>query len=432
MAREGLTGSRIRERRVISGLKQADLARQVGISASYLNLIEHNRRRIGGKLLLDIARVLSVEPAALTEGAEAALIATLRDAAAKAGLAAAEAERAEELAGRFPGWADVISTIYRRIGALERTVETLSDRLGQDPQLAASVHEVLSTAASIRSTASILVAEQELTPEWRNRFHANIDQDSRRLASSSKALVSYLDAAEGDTEAASSPQEEVEAFFAARDYRFPAFERGEESLDALIEAGAELRSGAARQIARGILEGLAQDAERVPSEALEEAVLEFGIDPIALARHFDATVACVMRRYAALPERPSGLIVCDRAGSLIFRKPVTGFDIPRYGAACPLWPLFQAIAAPGQVIAEHVVHLGRSSAEFRCIAVAEPVGNASFNRAPLLNATMLVVPMPTGGDAPASDHMQVGSTCRVCPKAGCDGRREPSILREGL
>ncbi|MEL7082586.1 MAG: helix-turn-helix transcriptional regulator, partial [Pseudomonadota bacterium] len=91
MAREGLTGSRIRERRVISGLKQADLARHVGISASYLNLIEHNRRRIGGKLLLDIARVLSVEPAALTEGAEAALIATLRDAAAKAGLAAAEA-----------------------------------------------------------------------------------------------------------------------------------------------------------------------------------------------------------------------------------------------------------------------------------------------------------------------------------------------------
>ncbi|WP_304951541.1 helix-turn-helix domain-containing protein, partial [Sulfitobacter sp.] len=50
--REGLTGSRIRERRVMAGLKQAELAQQSGISASYLNLIEHNRRRIGGKLLL--------------------------------------------------------------------------------------------------------------------------------------------------------------------------------------------------------------------------------------------------------------------------------------------------------------------------------------------------------------------------------------------
>ena len=61
MARDTLTGSRIRERRIILGLKQAELARRAEISASYLNLIEHNRRRIGGKLLLDIAEILGVE-----------------------------------------------------------------------------------------------------------------------------------------------------------------------------------------------------------------------------------------------------------------------------------------------------------------------------------------------------------------------------------
>ena len=71
MARDTLTGSRIRERRIMSGLKQAELARMADISPSYLNLIEHNRRRIGGKLLLDIAEVLEVEPQVLTEGAEA-------------------------------------------------------------------------------------------------------------------------------------------------------------------------------------------------------------------------------------------------------------------------------------------------------------------------------------------------------------------------
>ncbi|MDP1576045.1 MAG: helix-turn-helix transcriptional regulator, partial [Cypionkella sp.] len=40
-----LTGTRLRERRVALGQRQADLAETVGISASYLNLIEHNRRR---------------------------------------------------------------------------------------------------------------------------------------------------------------------------------------------------------------------------------------------------------------------------------------------------------------------------------------------------------------------------------------------------
>ena len=187
MARDALTGGRIRERRIIIGMKQADLARQAGISASYLNLIEHNRRRIGGKLLLDIASVLEVEASALTEGAEAALIATLREAGEAVQLNPDEAERAEDLAGRFPGWAAALVTAHRRIAGLERTVETLSDRLSQDPQLAASVHEVLSMAAAIRSTASILADDKDVPTEWRDRFHVNIDQDSRRLADSSKA-----------------------------------------------------------------------------------------------------------------------------------------------------------------------------------------------------------------------------------------------------
>jgi len=182
MGRDTLTGSRIRERRSIAGLRQAELARRVGISASYLNLIEHNRRRIGGKLLVDIARVLSVEPSMLSEGAEAALIATLREAAVDAMAVVAETDRADEFAGRFPGWAEVLAAGHRRIASLERTVETLSDRLTHDPHLAASLHEVLSTAAAIRSTASILAETGELEVEWRDRFHRNLNEDSRRLS----------------------------------------------------------------------------------------------------------------------------------------------------------------------------------------------------------------------------------------------------------
>jgi DNA-binding XRE family transcriptional regulator len=52
MERSAFAGSRIRERRVALGLRQAEVALRAGISGSYLNLIEHNRRRIGGKLSL--------------------------------------------------------------------------------------------------------------------------------------------------------------------------------------------------------------------------------------------------------------------------------------------------------------------------------------------------------------------------------------------
>ena len=49
MARTALTGTRVRERRLRIGMKQADLARAAGISPAYLNLIEHNRRRVGAE-----------------------------------------------------------------------------------------------------------------------------------------------------------------------------------------------------------------------------------------------------------------------------------------------------------------------------------------------------------------------------------------------
>ncbi len=429
MPREGLTGSRIRERRSVLGLRQANLARSLGISPSYLNLIEHNRRRIGGKLLLDIAKALSVEPSMLTDGAEAALIATLREAAQNANLSSDEVARADELTGRFPGWAEVLASGHRRIAALERTVEALSDRLTHDPKLAASVHELLSTAASIRSTASILADEKDLEAEWRDRFHANLNQDSKRLAESSKSLVNYFEAGQEDADAASLPQDELDAFLADHSYRFPTLEDGKSTVDELITTSDKLRTVTARKLARPILERILVDAKHVPLKALSKELVEKGPDPIALSSAFNAPVAMILRRMAAYGDLDAGLVVCDRAGSILFRKPVGQMVIPRFGAACALWPLFSALCQPGQVVKTPLVQLGRNKMYFDCFAVAEIVGEARYNDPPLIEASMLLIP---GSEPEAGTALEVGSTCGVCPKRGCPGRREPSILAEGF
>lgn len=429
MPREGLTGSRIRERRSVAGLRQADLARSLGISASYLNLIEHNRRRIGGKLLLDIARVLDVEPSMLTEGAEAALIAALREAATHTQIAAAEVDRADEFAGRFPGWAEVLASSHRRIATLERTVETLSDRLKHDPHLAASVHELLSTAAAIRSTASILADEKDLEAQWRDRFHANLNQDSKRLADSSKALVNYFEVGPSSEDAVSSPQEEVDAFLSQNNYRFEGVETGSETVEETLENTDQLPSKAARHLARSVLQRVQRDAADVSVEALGAALKEVGPDPIALSKFLKAPVARIFRRLAVQPDTEAGLIICDRAGSILFRKPVAQFVIPRFGAGCVLWPLFTALSHPGQVVHVPLVQLGRGRAHFDCFAVAEVVGEPRYNTAPLLEASMLVLP---NSAVPPDEVLEVGSSCGVCPKEACPGRREPSILTEGL
>ncbi len=435
MARDTLTGSRIRERRLIAGLRQAELARQVGISASYLNLIEHNRRRIGGKLLLSIAEILGVEPSMLTQGAEAALIATLREAAADAGAVAAEVDRADEFAGRFPGWAEVLAGEHRRIASLERTVETLSDRLTHDPHLAASLHEVLSTAAAIRSTASILAETGELEPEWRDRFHNNLNQDSLRLAESSKALVGYLDESGETNDRRGVPLEEAEAFLVRNRHHFPALEDGVCDPQILIRNATELTSPAARVIGREILEQYLADAQAMPLAPFKESLAEFGPEPIALTERFRTDLAAVFRRLAAMPEGvlpfEVGLLICDASGGIVFRKQVEGFALPRFGASCPLWPVFSALSRPLVPIRRRVSQLGRSTTRFDCLAVAQPVHALDFEADPQYHSTMLIVPAPGGEEQGAHAH-EVGSSCRVCPKADCPARREPSILSEGF
>lgn len=434
MVRNTLTGSRIRERRLIAGLRQVDLARQVGISASYLNLIEHNRRRIGGKLLVAIARALAVEPSMLTVGAEAALIATLREAAADAGAIAAETDQVEEFAGRFPGWAEVLATGHARVASLERTIEALSDRLTHDPHLAASLHEVLSTAASIRSTASILAETTGLEPQWRDRFHRNLNQDSLRLAESSKALVAYLDASETAQDRSGVPQDEVEAFLAARGYHFPDLETGAADPDAVLSAGSGLSSRAARQLARATLAAYAADARALPLATFCDALDRVGPDPVALARQFHADLAMVFRRIASMPEtvlgRAAGLVVCDASGSILLRKQISGFAMPRHGQSCPLWPLYAALSRPMTPIRQRVAQPGRTAGEFDCLAVAWPQLVPDFETDPVYRSVMLILPADAGGSA--GPARPVGSSCRICPRGDCQARREASILSEGF
>ena len=431
MARESLTGSRIRERRMMKGVRQADLARKVDISASYLNLIEHNRRRIGGKLLVDIAAVLGVEPSMLTEGAEAALVSTLREAAVDTPIAPAEAERADEFAGRFPGWAEVLAAEHRRVASLERTVQTLSDRLTHDPHLAASLHEVLSTAAAIRSTASILAETGELEAEWRDRFHRNLNEDSARLAESSRALVNFLDESETGHERRGVPQEEVEAFFVANDHHFADLETGQSTPERLVSAAPELVSNAARRIAQSALREYQATADRLPLDRVQAALQRHGVHPGAIARELGCDLQLILRRLATLPEgmlpTDVGLVMCDASGSLLFRRTLPGFDLPRFGACCPLWPLFSALHNPQVPIRRVVEQQGRGDARFECFAVAWPKQMPDFESDPVYLSVMLILPVAETADEEAR---LVGSSCRVCPGRDCMARREPSILNE--
>jgi transcriptional regulator with XRE-family HTH domain len=429
MTSSALTGSRIRERRQSLRLKQAELARQVGISASYLNLIEHNRRRIGGKVLLDIATALRVDVAILTRGAEQTLLDGLREAVVSARRSTAEIDRIEEFVARFPGWAQLIAAQRRRMVNQERTIEALNDRLTHDPFLAEAMHDLVSNVTAIRSTAAILAQTPEIEDAWRDRFHRNMLEESDRLAAGSQALVSYFDtqvAAEGTY---ATPQEALESVLQDHGYHLGALETGGiAAAEALIEAAPQLNSPQARALALSYFRTYIRDAEILPLRPLQ-AAFAAERDPARIAEQFQVPLPRVMHRLACLPtgaDTPAtGLVVSDSSGSLLYRKGLEGFPIPRFGAACSLWPIYQALTHPTQALRVEVeTPPGR---RFVTYSVSMPGAPAQFDAPQVFRATMLVMEAgPPERDGAAA--RPIGTTCRICPRDACTARREPSIL----
>ncbi|MEM9765877.1 MAG: helix-turn-helix domain-containing protein [Pseudomonadota bacterium] len=377
----------MRERRQSLRMRQAELARQAGISASYLNLIEHNRRRIGGKVLLAIAQALDVEPVSLSEGAEASLLRSLAEAAKPAG-ADPEIERLEEFVGRFPGWAGLVAFQRARIERLEETLTELNDRLTHDPFLSAQVHEMLSTITAIRSTSAILAEDPDLDRNWRVRFHGNLREDSMRLANATEALVTYLDAPADGEDANINPQDEVDAWLDARRHYFPEIEAGK-------SAPVPALSPAAVVMAQAHLERYAQEAALLPEPVLTEALEGVEADPLSLARELGLPLDIVLRRLGQVPALGEGvgLAECDGTGALITRRAPESFPFPRTGVGRSLWPLFSALSRPHVPIRAELGIVDGQGARFTAFAYASTQDAATYGAEPLLRGTMLLLPL---------------------------------------
>jgi transcriptional regulator with XRE-family HTH domain len=424
MPLSALTGSKLRDLRLALGLKQADAAARAGISASYLNLIEHNRRKVTPEVLERLADALAIDRAALAGGGNAALIEDLRSVAARGAAQTettrAEIDRVEEFVDRFPGWAGLLVALETRTLALERAVEALNDRMTHDPHLSASLHELLSSLSAVRATAAILAETPDLEPDWAARFHRNLHQDSERLAAGAEALVGFLDAGQGiDEQGIAAPQEEVEDWLRSRGWSIS---------DAELSVGlgaeiAQLASSVARSLARHLVARAQSDALAMPEDRFAKALAIRGPDPMALAEDFAVSPLAVMRRLAMVAELHAGLVTCDASGTLTFRKPTTGFPLPRFGSACPLWPLYAALGQPMQPFEARVQMAGQGDRRHRIIAWSETRHPQGLRGPQLREASMLILP-----DEGAGPVLRIGSSCRVCARGDCPARREPSIL----
>src|SRR6516165_8265282 len=110
-----LIGRTIKRLRAERRLTQQALAAQLGISASYLNLIEHDQRAVTASLLIKVGEALQVDLATLSGRTERQLEVALREAFADPLLSADAVPEAEvaELAAAAPNAARSVLALYR-------------------------------------------------------------------------------------------------------------------------------------------------------------------------------------------------------------------------------------------------------------------------------------------------------------------------------
>tara|TARA_R110002124_G_scaffold77506_5_gene207484 strand:+ start:1573 stop:2895 length:1323 start_codon:yes stop_codon:yes gene_type:complete len=430
-----LVGTRIREARRKMGLTQRQLAAAAGLSASYLNLIEHNKRRIAGLRLQALARALHLPASALNEGPDSAQLAELRAVATAQG--GIDPGLIEAFIAQFPDWAHSVAALSRQNHDLREAITVLSDRLGHDPFLAETLHNILSNITAIRSTAGILSTVDDIAPDQQRRFVRSIHDESRRLSDAATALSAYLDRASEGAAAAATPEEAVDSFLQRHGYRFPALDAGG-SVAALLADAPELDSPAARSMAHDLLARYAGDAAALPLADFAATAARLAYNPHALGRHFGGSQIRIYRRLAALRREDIaaprfGLLVVNAAGQPIWRQPLESFALPRHGAACALWPIFQAFSHPERS-AISALSLSDGTV-ITALSLAEQTAPAPVGQTPNYQAAMLLIPddslkvisawlpQPQGISA-------VGTACAICPRKGCDARSRAAYLTD--
>ncbi|PTM96268.1 helix-turn-helix domain-containing protein [Mycoplana dimorpha] len=224
-------GARIRRKRIAAGLSQVALARMLGISASYLNLIENNKRSIGGKLLLRIGERLGIDLEHLSGESEARTIAAIGDLMAEPLMRGIEIEpqAVRDLVARFPDAGTALARLHRAYADATMEIETLRHRLKSDPLLSEMLHEILNRIAGIKSGAEILADIPDITEEERRRFITTINTEARELVPTTQSLLAYFDQTSARQRPV-SPIREVDEAIIAHNNHFPELETIAEAL----------------------------------------------------------------------------------------------------------------------------------------------------------------------------------------------------------
>ncbi len=437
-------GNRLKALRAERGLNQAAMGELLGISTSYLSQLEHDDRPLTPVLVERLARAFPLDWREIGAGEAETRLAALREANADplfaqpldAAQLARFAEQQPALAERFIA----LHEAYRRSGqrlqmvdealsaentggsrlpweevrdwfhlagnyvdSIDRAAEALAARLGSVSPETGAIEDYLKQALSISLIYSGVSGMRSYDPEM---GHLTIDPgqpaESRRFQ-----LAHQL------------------AALALKD-----------EIAGVVETAA-LGSAASRQLLFVGLCNYAAGALLMPYARFRAEARRVRHDIDRLSQAFGTSFEQTCHRLSTLQRDgakgvPFFFCRVDMAGNITKRHSATRLQFARFGGACPLWIVHEAVAIPDRIL----VQLAETPDGVRYVSMAKGLvkPSGSYTRAPRRYAVALGCEAEHSSEFVYADGLdltseaaatRIGVSCRLCPRGDCDQRAFP-------
>ena len=456
-------GSKIRKERRSKGLTQTDLSKKLGISASYLNLLESGRRTITVPLLIKIGNELNLSLKDLTVESNKRILSDVMDVLSNEMFEDLDITNLEtnEFINNNPNIAKALLT-------LNDSYKSLRD----DTQNRLEIMDVESSIKEKKYTRLPLEIVSDFLQENKNYFDP-LERKSEKLreviglrfgpgiGSTEFKITSFLKNSHGIDVKIVPPEDDQKSIkkfdiekntlflsemltYTARNFHLAyqvAFSEGNKLIDTIIEDNNFTSEDVIPLLKISLFNYFAASLI-MPYEEFLESAKKYKYDVEILMHHFAASFEQITHRLTNL-QRPGNagvpfhFLKTDIAGNVSKRFSLSGIHIPRHGGSCPRWNVYIAFLNPGKIHPQ-ISRMPDGKVYF-CIARAYEKGIEKHGMPRSFVSIGLGCDMQYAKELTYSEGMDlqnknletaIGVSCRICPRVNCQQRAFPPIDKD--
>jgi predicted transcriptional regulator/transcriptional regulator with XRE-family HTH domain len=454
-ARKLFIGPRFRRLRRQLGLSQTQMADEIGISASYVNLIERNQRPVTAQILVKMAETYDIDLRDLAGADQDRSFVELNELFSDTLFRGSEVPKQElrDFAELCPDVATAVQRLYHAYTEARRGETMVAARLaGRDSEPAFEGNPVERVRDLIERNRNhfptLETAAEALRDELNAPNHELFSALSERLRERHGTLVRVLpvDVMRDNlrrwvrhqrqlhlSELIDAPGRVFQLAFQL------ALAEAGNLIDEIVKKSGDLDE-TPRRLFRISLANYFAAAVIMPYGRFLEAAEALNYDVGILEQRFGASFEQVCHRLTTL-QRPNArgvpffMLRVDHAGNVSKRFSSGTFPFSKFGGTCPLWNVHATFDTPGRMVTQ-VIELPDGS---RYFSMAQTVRRAAVPHAipqprfaiglgcELKFAPRLVY--AAGINLEGIEPTPIGVNCRLCERANCAQRAEPPLTR---